>query len=87
MQLHHLHTKKLGRHFLYFDSLGSTNDYLKEHEADVDAFMDAYKNSVEFVNSDTEAAAEIIGNHDIISAEVAVKAIPQCSIVFMEGYV
>ena len=37
-----------------------------------------------FVNSDTEAAAEIIGNHDIISAEVAVKAIPQCSIVFME---
>ena len=34
------------------------NDYLKEHEADVDAFMDAYKASVEFVNSDTEAAAE-----------------------------
>lgn len=61
------------------------NDYLKEHEADVDAFMDAYKNSVEFVNSDTEAAAEIIGNHDIISAEVAAKAIPECSIVFMEG--
>ena len=65
--------------------LVARNDYLKEHEADVDAFMDAYKNSVEFVNSDTEAAAEIIGNHDIISAEVAVKAIPQCSIVFMEG--
>ena len=61
------------------------NDYLKEHEADVDAFMDAYKNSVEFVNSDTEAAAEIIGNHDIIPAEVAVKAIPECSIVFVEG--
>ena len=65
--------------------LVARNDYLKEHEADVDVFMDAYKNSVEFVNSDTEAAAEIIGNHDIISAEVAVKAIPQCSIVFMEG--
>ena len=65
--------------------LVARNDYLKEHEADVDAFMDAYKDSVEFVNSDTEAAAEIIGNHDIISAEVAVKAIPQCSIVFMEG--
>ena len=61
------------------------NDYLKEHEADVDAFMDAYKTSVEFVNSDTEAAAEIIGNHDIIPTEVAAKAIPECSIVFMEG--
>ena len=61
------------------------NDYLKEHEADVDAFMDAYKNSVEFVNSDTEAAAKIIGAHDIIPEEVAVKALPECSIVFMEG--
>ena len=33
----------------------------------------------------TEAAAQIIGNHDIIPAEVAAKAIPECSIVFMEG--
>lgn len=61
------------------------NDYLKEHEADVDAFMDAYKDSVEFVNSDPDAAAQIIGDHDIIPAEVAAKAIPECSIVFMEG--
>lgn len=61
------------------------NDYLKEHEVDIDAFLDAYKDSVDFVNSDTEAAAKIIGAHDIIPEEVAVKAIPQCSIVFMEG--
>ena len=61
------------------------NDYLKEHEVDIDAFLDAYKDSVDFVNSDTEAAAKIIGDHDIVSEEVAVKAIPQCSIVFMEG--
>lgn len=61
------------------------NDYLKEHEVDVDAFMDAYKASVDFVNSDTEAAAEIIGAYDIIPKEVAVKALPECSIVFMEG--
>ena len=26
-----LHTKKLGERFLWFDRLGSTNDYLKEH--------------------------------------------------------
>ncbi len=32
------------------------NDYLKEHEADVDAFMDAYQASVEFVNSDPDQA-------------------------------
>lgn len=61
------------------------SEYLKEHEADVAAFMDAYRDSVEFVNNDTEAAAEIIGAHDIIPTEVAVKALPECSIVFMEG--
>lgn len=61
------------------------NDYLLEHEADVDAFLDAYKASVEFVNSDVEAAAEIIGAHEIVTEEVAEKALPECSIVFMEG--
>lgn len=61
------------------------NDYLAEHEADIDAFMDAYQQSVEFVNTDTEAAAQIIGAHDIVTAEVAEEAIPECSIVFMEG--
>ncbi len=61
------------------------NDYLKEHEADVDAFMDAYQASVEFVNSDPDQAAKIIGAHDIIAEEVAQKAIPDCSIVFVEG--
>ena len=61
------------------------NDFLKDHEADVDAFMDAYKESVEFVNNDTAAAAEIIGAHEIIDAAVAEKALPECSIVFIEG--
>lgn len=61
------------------------NDFLLEHEADVDAFMDAYAASVEFVNSDVSAAAEIIGAHDIVDKAVAEKAIPECSIVFMEG--
>ena len=61
------------------------NEYLKEHEDDVKIFMDAYEKSVDFVNSDVEAAAEIIGAHEIVTKEVAVKAIPECSIVFIEG--
>ena len=61
------------------------NEFIKDHADQVDAFMDAYKESVDFVNSDTEAAAQIIGDHDIIPKEVAQKAIPDCSIVFMEG--
>ena len=58
---------------------------LGDHADKVKDFMDAYKESVDFVNSDTEAAAQIIGDHDIIAKEVAQKAIPDCSIVFIEG--
>ena len=60
-------------------------EFLEKHPKEVEAFMEAYKKSVDFVNEDTQAAAEIIGNHDIIAKEVAVKAIPECSIVFVEG--
>lgn len=61
------------------------NEFAEENKEALDAFMDAYQESVNFVNTDTEAAAEIIGAHDIIPKEVAVKAIPECSIVFIEG--
>lgn len=61
------------------------NGFAEENKEALDAFMDAYQESVDFVNTDTEAAAEIIGAHDIIPKEVAVKAIPECSIVFIEG--
>lgn len=61
------------------------NEFAEENKEALDAFMDAYQESVDFVNTDTEAAAEIIGAHDIIPKEVAVKAIPECSIVFIEG--
>lgn len=61
------------------------NEFLKEHEDDVKIFLDAYEKSVDFVNTDTEAAAEIIGKHEIVPKEVAVKAIPECSIVYIDG--
>ncbi|MCI6018561.1 MAG: ABC transporter substrate-binding protein [Clostridiales bacterium] len=61
------------------------NEYLSEHKADVEAFLQAYEQSVDFVNEDIEAAAKIIGAHDIVAEEVAKKAIPQCSIVFIDG--
>lgn len=63
----------------------ANNELIQDHADKVNDFMDAYKESVDFVNSDTEAAAQIIGDHDIIAKEVAQKAIPDCSIVFIEG--
>lgn len=61
------------------------NEFAEEHKEELDAFMDAYKESVDFVNTDTAKAAEIIGAHEIVATEVAEKAIPECSIVFIEG--
>ena len=63
----------------------ANNEFVQDHADKVNDFMDAYKESVDFVNSDTEAAAQIIGDHDIIAKEVAQKTIPDCSIVFIEG--
>ena len=60
-------------------------EFLENHPQEVEAFMAAYEQSVTFVNSETEAAAEIIGAHDIVTAEVAKQAIPDCSIVFITG--
>lgn len=60
-------------------------EFIESHPEEVDAFMTDYYQSVTFVNSDVEAAAEIIGAHDIVAAEVAKKAIPECSIVYIAG--
>ena len=62
----------------------ANNEFVQDHSDKVNDFMDAYKESVDFVNSDTEAAAQIIGDHDIIEKEVAQIAIQGCSIVFIE---
>lgn len=50
------------------------------------AFMDAYAASVEFVNTDVDAASQMVEAQGIIpKAAVAKKAIPNCHIVFITG--
>ena len=36
-------------------------------------------------NANVEDAAQLVGQYDIVTAEVAQKAIPECNIVFIEG--
>lgn len=60
-------------------------EFLDQHKDLVNAFMDSYKESVDFVNSNVEEAATMIGNEDIVPAGVAKIAIPYCNIVFIEG--
>lgn len=59
--------------------------FLEEHTELVNKFLDAYKDSVEYVNSNIEEAADMIEEQDIISAAVAKIALPYCNIVFIEG--
>lgn len=50
------------------------------------AFMTAYADSVAFVNSDIDAASQMVEAQGIIpKAAVAKKAIPNCNIVFIAG--
>lgn len=60
-------------------------DYAEKNPDAVKAFMDHYKESVDFVNANTDAAAELIGKYNIVKTEVAKKAIPSCNITFIEG--
>ena len=59
--------------------------FAEENPAAVAAFLDHYKASVEYVNSNVEAAAQLVSAYDIVPEEVAVKAIPACNITLIEG--
>lgn len=60
-------------------------DFIKEHESAVKAFLEDYKASVEFVNSNTKEASELIEKYGIIKAAVAAKALPYCNITLITG--
>jgi NitT/TauT family transport system substrate-binding protein len=59
--------------------------FIEENPDAVSAFMDYYNKSVDYVNSDTDGAAELIGKYDIVTEEIAKKALPACNITFIEG--
>lgn len=60
-------------------------DFIEENPEAVEDFINRYQESVDYVNNNTEAAAELVGKYDIVTAEVAKTALPECNIVFMEG--
>ena len=61
-------------------------DFAQANPEKVAAFMEAYAQSIEFVNSDVEAASQLVEKHGIMpKAAVAAKAIPNCHIVYIDG--
>ena len=60
-------------------------EFVQQNPEAVSAFLDDYSASVEFVNANTAEAAALVGKFDIVPEAVALKAIPKCNIVFIEG--
>lgn len=61
------------------------SEFAKENPAAVSAFLDHYKDSVDYVNNNVDEAAGLIEKYDIVPAAVAKKALPACNITFIEG--
>lgn len=60
--------------------------FLEAHPEAVANFLSAYEASVNYVNTNTEEAADLIVRHGIFAqAPVAKKAIPKCNIHFVAG--
>ena len=59
--------------------------FAKEHPEAVADFMEAYQASVSYVTENTDEAAKLIGDYDIVPEAVAKKAIPACNIVCITG--
>lgn len=60
-----------------------SRDFAENHSDLLDSFLADYAASVEWVNANTEDAAELIAALEIVSkAAVAVQALPYCNIVF-----
>lgn len=59
--------------------------FVEENPAQVAAFLDEFKASTEFINTNVEEGAALVEAIGIVKAPIAQKAIPNCNIQFMEG--
>jgi NitT/TauT family transport system substrate-binding protein len=60
--------------------------FAQEHPEALNAFLDAYKASVDFVNANIQEASVLIEQYGILpNAAIAEKAIPKSNIVFVDA--
>lgn len=60
-------------------------EYYKNNRQAVDEFLQEYQQSVDYVNTDVEAAAQLVEEFGIFKAQVAKEAIPKCNITLITG--
>ncbi len=59
--------------------------FAEEYPEAVNEFLTRYQASVDYVNSNIADAAQLVGKYEIVTAQVAEKAIPDCHIVCITG--
>ena len=57
--------------------------FVEEHPELIEAFLEEYQKSTEYVNANVSEAAQMIEALDIVKAAIAEKALPYCNITFM----
>jgi NitT/TauT family transport system substrate-binding protein len=60
-------------------------EFIEQNPKAVSDFLDHYKDSVHYVTTNTDKAAALIGEYDIVTEEIAKKALPYCNITFIDG--
>ena len=62
-------------------------EFAEQHPEELARFLEEYRASTEYVTdpANLDAAAELIGEQDIVTAEVAKQALPYCNIVCLTG--
>lgn len=60
-------------------------EFIEQNPDAVNAFLNHYEESVTFVNNNTSEGAKLVSQYQIVSADIAEKALPACNITFIEG--
>ena len=71
---------------LIMTAVVARTEFIEEHPETVNAFLEEYAASIDYVNNNVDEAAELIAGFGIApSAGIAKKAIPQCHLVYIAG--
>lgn len=60
-------------------------EFIEQNPELVKTFLSAYQDSIDYVNSETDAAAALVGEFDIVPEAVAKTALPKCNITYLAG--
>lgn len=60
-------------------------EFIEQNPNAVAIFMDEVKASIEYANTNTAEAGELIGKYGIAGAPIATKALPYCNLVYLDG--